>query len=392
MKITLDTKTFVEAIQFVTKAYDQTDSGSYVALTVTESGEGKVHHGNSTTFMLSPISVIETKIDAEELEDGAISFALDGKFLQKLAPAIAGSGPSIVLSRKAGDVHSPLEVKTSTGKFTIPVFDKKIAKVPELIELGEVDDREYFDTLQRLAKMCDQANAGAFPALGCVDIKLDVDNKELISMATDRYSLGEIKISFDPSEAAAEYIEENPNLLLPGNNAQLITPSKGLTSSTTLVHETKGQKFGYVFGDERVALFSLTKAKVIPYLNIKNKASAGVKNQFTVKTSELKKAISTVSTLAWDETQIYFKILNDEVVVCDSHGTNKVSVPIEDVQIDNECTATFVRSVVNGAFHPISTEKMVFKWLDEKTSFIIESQLDDGTVLDSVFVLLTTYT
>ena len=388
MKLTLDAKSFIEAITWTTKTFDAKDNAAYVAFVAKSDGTGHLFHANPTSFMKSPFQILDTEFEKGEDKKGEISLALEGRFIQRLASALGGVTGPIEVTKEALSATSSLEVKTSNGKFTIPLLAQKVASEPTIHELGEVDDREYFDALQRLSKLCDVANAGFLPVLGAVDIRLNSDDKEIVVMATDRYALGEITIPFEAEAAAEEYVAENGNILLPFEDATLIAPSKGLTSSTTLVHEPKGKKFGYVFGDGRVALFSLKDAEPLNYKRLKEKASESVKNSFQVDTNEFRKAIQTVSNLAWDETDVFFDITEDGLVVGDNHRTNKMSVTVDNLVIDQNYSVKFVRSVINEAFAPISTQKMNFKWLSEKSTFVLEPVLDDGTAADNVFVFV----
>lgn len=388
MKLTLDTKSFVEAVTWATKTFDQKDNAAYVAFVVNKDGSAHLFHANPSSFMKSPFQVLDSEFDKGELTKDSLSLALEGRYLQRLAGALSGGSGPLEVYRDTLSDNASLEVKTTNGRFTIPLLAQKVAAEPSIVELGEVDDREYFDALQRLSKLCDSANAGFQPALGAVDIKLEVEGKQIVVMATDRYALGEITVPFEPSDDATAYVEENGNILLPFEDATLISPSKGLTSSTTLVHEPKGKKFGYVFGDSRVALFSLKDAEAIPYKKLKERATASVKNSFQVDANEFRKAIQTVSNLAWDEPDIFFDITEDGFVIGDSHRTNKMSVQVDNLTIDQSYSVKFVRSIINEAFAPVSTQRMNLKWLSEKSTFLLEPVLDDGTPVDNVFVFV----
>ena len=134
-------------------------------------------------------------------------------------------------------------------------------------------------------------------------------------------------------------------------------------------------------------MFSLKDAEPLAYLRLKETASADITNHFTVETNEFKKALQTVSNLSWEENEIYLDITEDDgLVIRDSNKTNKISVPIEDLTIDKSYTAKFVRSIINEAFHPVSTSKVTLKWKETGMTYVLESLLDDGTVLDNVFV------
>ncbi len=389
MKLTLDPKSFVEAISWATKNYDSKDSNAYVALVVDKNGKGHLFHSNSTAYLRAPFQVIDSEFTKEEIAKGTMSLALEGQYLKRLEGALSSVTTPFELSRDFTNDASTVNLKTANGKFTLPLLAVKVATEPTIISLGEVDDREYFDSLQRLSKLCDAVNAGFLPALGAVAITLNVDEKKIALMATDRYALGEITLSYDPTNEAPDYIKtrNGKDLLLPVELATLIAPSKGLTSSTTLVHEPKGQKFGYQFGDGRVAVFSLKDAEPLAYLRLKAGAAKDVTNSLTISTTAFKTALATVANLSWAENEIYLDITEGGgLVVRDLHGTNKISVAVNDLTVDRDYTVKFVRSIINEAFHPVSTAQVKLKWKVDGTTYLLEPILDDGTVQDNVFV------
>jgi hypothetical protein len=388
MKLVLDSKSFIEAISWASKNYDSKDTTAYIAMKVTKNGTGYLFHSNAMSYLKSPFTVNSIAFDSGEDSDSGLTLALAGDYLQALATALKSNPGVITISKDLTNKNSPLDVKTSNGKFKVPILDVRIATEPSIIELGEVDDREYFDSLQRLSKLCDPANAGFMPALGSVDIKLDNENKSVTMMATDRYALGEISLDLHPHSALQEYIEnrDGVHLLLPFETATLISPSKGLTSSTTLVHEPKGDKFGYLFSDSRVAVFSLKDAEPIAYLRLKENATSDLSREMTLSTDDFKKALQTVSSLAWEENEIYLSLSEDGLVVHDVHRNNEIAVDAEDVNVDETRSSPFIRSVIMEAFAPISTSKVILSWGDESRTYVLTPLLDDGTKLESTFV------
>jgi DNA polymerase III sliding clamp (beta) subunit (PCNA family) len=386
MKLTVDAKNFVESISWVTKNYDSKDDKAYVALVVSEDGESYLSHANQTSYIKGRLPLVSVDFTGDSENEAGL--ALEGKFLQRLASALGTATGTVELSKSLNKPKTSLDVKSSHGKFTIPLVDSTIAPAPEMTNLGEVDDNEYFDSIQRLAKLCDAVNAGYLPVLGTVDLKLDAEEGKLSMMATDRYALGEIVVDFTPDAAASEILEDLSNLLLPHENAQLVSPSKGLSTSITLVYEEEGKKFGYSFADGRVALFSLSNTSPLAYSDLKKAASSKTKSSMTVSTNDLKKAIGIVSSLAWEEDSVWLDISEDgTLVVSDSNQTNTLAVDSENAVTDSALRVKFIRPVINEAFSPVSTGKMNLKWADASNAFILEPVLDDGSAVENVFVL-----
>lgn len=386
MKLTVDAKNLVESITWVTKNYDSKDDKAYVALGVSEDGESYLSHANQTSYIEGRLPIVSVDFSGDS--ESSAELALEGKFLQRLASALGTATGNVELSKSLDKPKTSLDVKSSHGKFTIPLVDAVVAAAPEMTNLGEVDDNEYFDSIQRLAKLCDAVNAGYLPVLGTVDLKLDAEEGKLSMMATDRYALGEIVVDFTPDAAAGDILEDLSNLLLPHENAQLVSPSKGLSTSITLVYEEEGKKFGYAFADGRVALFSLSNTSPLAYGDLKKAASSKTKSSMTVSTSDLKKAIGIVSSLAWEEDSVWLDISKDGgLVVSDSHKTNTLAVDSENLVVDADLRVKFIRPVINEAFSPVSTGKMNLKWADAANAFILEPVLDDGSAVENVFIL-----
>lgn len=377
MKITVDSKSFVEALQWATKNFDGRDDKAGVDLTVTAHGEGSVGHANSTSFMKSNFTVLESGV-----EDKDFTIALKGDYVQRLASTLDPSGPCVL--EHSGDT---LRLKNKLGNFTIPTFKAKAVTVPTLLTVGTADNMIFFDALQRLAKLCDPASAGFYPVLGTVDLHFDMENSRAVLMATDRYTLGEIVLDFTPGEDAETVLEGKANMLIPYNSAVLIGPSKGGDQTTTFVYDEASRKFGYLFADEKLALFSLQDAEALAYASLKDAAESSTVNYVQVPTKELMKAIGTISSLVPGENEIYLQLEDGKLVVVDVNSTNRLEVGVIASEVEGEHTVKFIRSVINKAFSPVATTNMNLKWESATSAFVFEPVLDDGEPSENVFVL-----
>lgn len=389
MKLSIDSKNFIEGVAWATKGYDAKDSDSYIALVVNDKGKSHLHSMTQTAFFKSPLQVLGSDISSDEYSDGEIKIALDGAFLKTLAGTIRGETVLLEMNvKKSGD---SLSVTTEDGSFTVPTFNHQIAPEPTIIQIGEVDDREFFDSLQRLSKIC-ESEKSSNATTASVDLNLEETDKKLILMATDKYALGEVTMEVDLREKnMKEFIASygGNRILIPGKVAKSISSPKGLLSSVTLIYEKKGKKFGYLFGDGKTALFSLTNGDILAYKQYKDTASASVKNYITIDNSNFHKAIDTVSKLAWSEKDIFFTISEGYLKVSDSTGKNKVKVLLEDSVLEEDSySIKFHREILSEGLSPISTEKLRIKWGEVDRSFILEALLADGTLVSNVFVFI----
>lgn len=380
-KITVDSQSFVGAIQWATKSFDTRDDRAFVALTVNNEAEGFLSHMNPTSYLKDSFIVYDVNLDG----DDELFIALQGQYITRLAASLDTSGPSELTYSKG-----VLKLKNKLGNFTLPTFTAKPKAEPTVIKLGEVENASYFDALQRLAKLCDPAIAQLMPVFGAVDLNLNIDDEKITLMATDRFALGEISLDFTPAEEGKTLIGEKGHMLLPYEAAVLIPPLKGAVTNTEIVYEESGNKFGYLFDGGRVALFALKNAEPIAYGALKTKSSSAITNSVSLETKTLQKAIGVISSLSWDEVDIFFEINNKQFIITDTNRNNKLEVELEVNAVEGEYSVKFVRSVINEAFAPIATSKMNLKWNEENNAFILEAVLDDGTVADNIFVLAIT--
>lgn len=394
MNITVDPKSLAAAASWVLKNYDSKNDKAFVGLVVSKkTGEGYLYHSNHTSFLKCSFNVHDIEISGDESSKGVFSRALEGRFLQGLSANIGGRQDQFTMTEETDPEHGStgLVLRAKGSVFTIPVVKSTQHSEPKYVSLGEVDNRDFFSAMQRLSKLCDSDNDGFLPAIGAVDLKLDSANEKVVMMATDRYALGEVTMSFEPAEGAAEYVsEDNEHILLPVEDAVLIQPSKDSDATTTLIHDPKSGKFGYLFNDGRIGLFSLKDAEPLQFEKMRQKVASSTKHSMVVDVASLKKAIGTISSMVWDETTVNFTVTEDSrLIVSDSRDRNKVEVEISDVSVDRTYTISFVRSFINEAFSPIATKSMRMKWLSEKSAFVLEPVLDDGHTDENVFVFVT---
>lgn len=393
MELKIDVKSFVNAVNWVTKSYDNKDDRAYVALSINEDGIGALSHTNTTSYMKSDYTVLDVNFDGDD--ETEVDFAIDGTFLRKLAKAIASVDGEIVLSKKLKSKRTALEAKTVSGKFTLPLLDAKVSKMPKIIEIGEVDDNEFFDMLIRISKLCDTNTSGSSMFTGAVDLGFSTENNTVKLFATDRFALGEVALDFTPASTDDEKVNEllSKNVLLPYDKAGIVAATKGISTSISIIAESGSNgvlRLGYSFPDGRVALFSLLDATTFPSVEaMKKKATDLVSNQITVSKAELISAISVVSSLTWDEDHVYLNISQDGLIVSDSSDANALQVDHSSLEYEGNETyrAKFLRATLNESFSPITTSDVVLKWGEDSAAFVFEPITEDGQIVENVFVM-----
>lgn len=382
MKLILDTKSFVDAIAWVSKTLDTKNDKSYIALVVNANGNGYVSHTNGLSYIKC-----EVQVDSVELEPGrdGVSLALDGAYVKRFASTFRDFGDPLTFTKELDDPRASLSVTRPQENYTIPIVDSVIGAEPKYETIGSVSDAEFFDALTKLTKLTDPVNSGIVGAVGAVDLLVDADEETVTLMATDRYALGEIILPFTP-ESGAQFFENVENLLLPAERAGLIAPSKGQVDQVELLHEAKSSKFGYRFPDGRIVLFALSTSDPLPYGPLKDNAETD--SSALVSVTELRNALSAISNLAYAEADIVLNMTKNGLIVSDVNELNTRRVTIQGSEgIGEGLRVEFTRSILNEALVPLSSNRVNIKWKSEFAPFIFTPVLDDDSEADNVFLL-----
>lgn len=384
MQLVVDTKSFAEAVAWVAKTLDSKDDKAFIALVVDADGNGHLSHTNGLSYTKSPLKIDKIELDDDEDE---VKLALSAQFTKRFGATLRDHGIPLTFSKDLNNPRAVLSVKRPHENYTIPLVESRIGSEPAYEAIGAVSDGEYFDTITRLSKLADPANAGVLPVIGTVDVKLDPEAETITLMATDRYTFGEIVIPYSPSKDAAFY-SDNKNLLIPEERASMIAPSKGSVDSIDLIFEEKSHKFGYAFPDGRIALFALNTAEPLNYGVIKTNASDPT-SEALLSLQELKNAIASIKNLVFDENNIQLTVTSKGLIVSDIHETNTLRVTIaESKGIDETVVLRFSRSILDEALGPIATNRFNLKWKGVKSPYVrFEPVFDDDSVADNVFLL-----
>lgn len=364
MELDFNVKSFVDAVSWVTKSYDSKESRSYVKLYVNEEGLAFLSHSNANSYMKRDVALNSVSFEGDDVTEA--SFAIDGAFLKSFANAIAKS-ESLLISKDLSSVKTSLNVKTTIGKFTISLLDSKMTSEPTIVEIGEVDDNEFFDTLTRVSRVCDSEGDTMGSFLSSVDVGFDSEENNITVFATNRRIFTKALLSFTANteldESAKEIVESH--ILLPSVSASIIPATKGLNSSVTLVCEDSDNdaiRFGYSFPDSRVALFTLSGATPLKSVAVFDKQIENVDNSMIVDTGEFRSAIRTISSLVPNEDKIYFSFTKNGLYVTDSSKSNSIHVTHDVSEYEGEFRLLANRDEINIAFNPISTGSMKLVW------------------------------
>ena len=395
MEIVVRTDSFVKAVGWVTKNYNAKSTSAYVGLTVDTQGNAHLNHTADTSFMKAPVEVLSSSL-ASTPSAKNVHLALDGAYVKQLVGALTGD--TITLSRDFDAMKTSVDVVSKNGKFTIPVLDVPIKREPKVVEIGDLDYSEFFDSLSRLARLCDAQNSGSSSFVGAVDFGFDQAKETLTLFATDKFALSTIEIPFSPAvtedaddaEVVAKFTDTH--VLLPYVSASTTPGGAKIDMRVTLIGSSNhgSVRMGYRLPDGSLALFSLLNADPCGTVDMmKRRTLADADKHVTVGTKELLNAIKVVSSLSMGQDDVYIKVTADgEVIVSDVNKANTVAVDSTSVELGGEEARElhFLKYVITTAFSPVSTSQVSVKWGKSATA-VLEPVLETGDPVDGVFIM-----
>ena len=396
MNLTIDPSDLADAVAWSIQNYDAKDTQSYVALTVErENGSASLTHVNQVSHMRAPLTISGLEFDEGEDED-SYSIPLDGPYLKNLAGVVKRMGINeLLLSKKLSKKNDPLKVKGSRQSFTVPVLMVETKATPGLTVLGETNNLELFNALQRLAKLCTLASADSGAATGAVAIKFGED--KLTLMGTDSYSLGEVILDYEPrSKTLKEFSSKAANgsiVLVPRSAAMTVKPSKNATDSVELVYDNKGKKFGYSFDDGRIALFSLDQSTPTIYEALKQSVVDASDASVDLDLQEFTRAIEAIASLNPEDVDVTVKIEGSKkkkkFTVSDGRKSNVIDLEIDGMDFSGEVELSFFRDVISKSLVPVAGSSIRLFFSSEGPQMVVLRKIreEDSKIDSSVFSL-----
>lgn len=394
MNITIETSAFTEAVSWVTKNYDAKNDGSYVGFVMDSDGKGHFSHLSETAYRKVPITASSVEFDdGEQLE-----VALDGKYLQRLSSTLGKALGNIEISFVGDEVKS-LEITSTFGEFTVPVYTKKPVPTPEVTNIGEVSENDFLDGMQRVAKLTESDGNSSLPAITAIDLRLRPEDGKLTIMGTDRFALGEIEFDYNPSpdKAAEEVLTVNEkgvsrSFLIPAAVAATVAPEKGSSDLVALVYDNENEKVGYAFSDGRIALFSMIFGDTLEYSSLLQGALDGVEHSVVVDLGAFKKAVGAVSSLAWDETHIWLDIDSAKKVLTaqDNYKKNSVPTTIDAASGEESLRIQFHRATLGKALNAVASSQINISWGGEERmlKFVLQPVIAEGAIDESTAIVV----
>lgn len=395
MKAIVDAKSFASALSWAVKGGNLKDDRDALELYIGDDGEAYVAHSSSNAFMKAKFDIHTVEFD-EDKEDKDVKVAASARYLKGLI-GILSSTEKVTLSRKPDSKSGAIVVSAKNmGRLTIPVFmDAKLRTQPKWKEFGRVGDQEFFSTLNKLARLCDKGNTVDLTSVVCIEP--DVDSKTLRLIATDRYSMGAIRINYEPADDTKELAESlSPGILLPYEAAVSVPPTKGVTDANVILITEKlrggGIRFGYEFPDGRVFLHSLVSVKYPSIDSMVKSMEDSTDKEMWIDTNATKSSLNRLDQLVWNEDLAYLTLKNGNITVGNLNNSTVFTIaggqlPNTDDVDDYSDSIKIKRDFIGEVLSVIDSKKTLIKWSKDGNAIVLRPVTDDDKVADATTLI-----
>lgn len=364
MKVSLEASKFSGAVGWVSKSLNAKDHGSYIVLSVSTDGRALFSHNGDGVSATASVSLDETT----ELEkDERIS--LNGPMLQKLGALLSRDKGLVELVLAPGD--SVLHVSGDKGKFSVELVASRSIKTPELTKIGSIEDSDFFRSIKDISKVCDPGNAGEIPAIGSIDLSFNPDENYLTLMATNGYTLSEVKKSYTPDSGVT--VGKDTHYLIPARFANTISAG-GMDGITDVYMDEDSGKLGFTYPDGKTLAIALTNGEPQLYSTLKDTIFNSVTEKGVVVKRELEDALNAISVMSQGDSSSKWSISGEGIQISDDFGQNEVTVPFLDTSMSEDFEGkeiSVLRDVVIRAFHVTNSKNISIQWSMDSSPIVV---------------------
>jgi hypothetical protein len=386
MKITFDAKELISASEWVIKV---SPNGS-VIMDISENGVVTFRaEGNPGMRSITLNAHIE---DVGEGDKDSYSFS--GPHLDKMISAL--------MKKKAdGQVvfeFSPhvSETKVSYNGLKFPVallFSSGVLPVDNerFSPIGSADYDDLIDSLRSANKLTGSLfkNSTQFTATSMIDMTFSAEDSTISIMGTDKTTLGVFFIPFIPDD---DYIVDKPSrfLIMPDLN-NLKTDSDVVTISES------PESMKLDFGGGKIATIRKQQADLLPWDKLMKKIKNPKARQGEVSIRAVIRDIMTSSDIAISLIPASGEAAMKKIIIMKAgHGNLSISAANENSPVDvisteyegDEKKVLFNYDELKSALSALSSNEVYLKYADDDSPVVIEPIQQDGSVDDSVFLLI----
>lgn len=381
MKFKVNSQDLVDTLRVATKGHDSRDTSSFLCLEIVDN-KLKITSQCQSAFFTGDVDVDNLELT----EDEVTNYYVDGEVLKKLMGVFPTA--SVPIQFYMDETARVFVISYTGSKFKLPVVSDTMAlSRPEVEELGLIQATEFMDMLNSLLKIVDTSTGSQSHPTSC--LHLIFNDKNMTTMATDRFAIAELTYKFTGSKAN---LETNPDTyLIKLQQANLL--NKNANPAEVLKVLSSKEYLGYEDGDGNISLVGRTNLTPLNYAGLKSQASSD--HNIVVNVSDLKDILSTISKVSFSSNTVILELNNeDNSATLSSQAGDTIVLPIVNSDMKKDKTVTFTRSILQEALIPLSTDKVKIEWSSNEGNPIYKfTPLDNKTEepLEDIFVGVTAY-
>lgn len=368
--ITADAIELAKVIKWVSSGVSKLNSVTHVRLEVHPEGILELQCNTE-------VNSYQAKLDVNFIDDSKPSvkrvFTLDGESLVKTPRILLGGNVEIRIE----DNTSQVDLVTSRALYSVNVVNSPMSSFDSPSEpIGSVLSDSFGQAVKQVSKASSLALERNLAVLSCLSLEFSPQNKTITLTATDRFSLANRVISYEPHNEN----DEDFQILVNAKLMSQMTGQIGNGSTLTLFSEKNRVRFGVSTVSQSVQLSTDKSA----YPAYKGLLKSDIESTVKVGRSDFIKPVLTVKELSGDP-EIKVSVVGDEV----SLDSARTHITIDECESDGDNSATFNVDKLASALGFLSSDKIGISFQTNKRRGVILSEiLDDGSIDDSFFGLV----
>lgn len=374
MKFKVNSLELINMMKVATKGHDSRDNSSFVYLKLEkETNVLKIVSKSPSAYFSGEVPVANLELE----DDEPFIYYVDGEVLKKLIGIFPAAPIQIEFSM---DKKARVFVIKYTGnKFRLPIISDSNEITPPLVKnLGMVQASELMNVFNSLLKIVDNSPTAQEHPSSCLHLTISDDKLKL--MGTDRFTIAELTKTFSNETEN----KEDETILI--KHPQAILLNKTANPAEVLKLVSSDEYFGYYDGSNNLSLVGRTNLSPLNYSSIM--ALAGDDNKITMKTADLRDALSTISKIAFLSNSVLINIHAEEKTLeVSSVAGDTITIPIQDLTIDEDTSVGFTRTILQEALLPIDTEDVRLEWPNNSAATIYKLvPVENGKEEKDIFV------
>lgn len=378
MEFKVQSDKLVEMLKVVIKGYDPKEDASTVIFNIVDNKLVAIGDNPASYFK----GQVEITGLVEEEGDGNV-FYVAGDVLRNLTSVLPADAP-VAISFSLSQTSRVWQIKYAGNKFSLPILtDSSVVSSPETTKIGMIQAQDFFPTINSLIKLIDTNSA--MQDVGTSALHLAFKGEQMVTMATDRVAIAEIKKEFSPATPDMDI-----TLMIKQAQASLLT--KAVNPAEVLQLVRSDSSFGYIDANGTLTLVRLSDVAPINYQQLIDKASS--ESSITVNRNEFKQTLNTIGKFLFAVDNLILTTNPDGTATLSSDNGNVMDIILQDHKgiSDRPQVFKFVRSIIAEALVPVDTTTMRIQWKTQTDDTQVPSMIqivpidDDGNDEENTFI------